>query len=201
MPEHSKVWIHPTAEISRSAEIGEGTRIWNLCQIREGAHIGKMCIVGRGVYVDSGVRIGDKVKIQNHALIYHGTIIENGVFIGPGVIFTNDKRPRSINPDGKIKSDTDWTVGTIYVREGASIGAGCVILPDIVIGKFAMVGAGSLVSRDVPDFGLMIGNPARLVGFVCKCGSKLSNTENRKHTCSACGSWYELMPLVDNIQK
>lgn len=194
MSAHSNVWIHPSAEVSKTAEIGEGTRIWNLCQIRENAQIGKSCTLGKGVYIDFGVRIGDNVKIQNHSLIYHGTTIGDGVFIGPGVIFTNDKRPRSINPDGTIKLDSDWIVGTIHVREGASIGAGCVILPNLEIGKFSMVGAGSLVSRDVLDFGLMIGSPARHVGFVCKCGTKLNYSENELHICSACGSTYNLGP-------
>lgn len=165
--------IHPTAEVAESAEIGSGTRIWHHVHIREGVRLGRDCIIGKGAYIDTGVHLGDQVKIQNGANVYHGTEIEDGVFVGPGAIFTNDRRPRAITPEGKLKSDADWTLGRILVRNGASIGAGAIILPNVTIGRFAMVGAGAVVTRDVPDYGLVLGIPARLSDFVCPCGSPL----------------------------
>jgi len=179
--------IHPTAEVSKLANIGPETSIWNNCQVRENAFIGHGAILGKDVYVDFDVQIGDNVKIQNGAYIYHGTTIESGVFIGPGVIFTNDKRPRAINPDGTIKGDTDWEVSSILVRYGASIGAGAIILPNVTIGQFAMVGAGSVVTRDVRDHALVLGNPARQIGYVCICGEKMSGAHPERLSCPTCG--------------
>jgi UDP-2-acetamido-3-amino-2,3-dideoxy-glucuronate N-acetyltransferase len=165
--------VHPTAEVSSEAILGEGTRVWHQAQVREGARIGRNCIVGKGVYVDFHVTIGDNVKIQNGCYVYHGATLEDGVFLGPGVILTNDKHPRAINPDGSLKTDSDWVVGQILVKRGASLGAGAIVLPSVTVGAFAMVGAGSVVARDVPEHGLVYGNPARLAGFVCSCGEKL----------------------------
>lgn len=182
--------IHPTADVSDAAEIGAGVRIWNHSQVREGARIGSGSILGKDSYVDFGVQIGENVKIQNGAFVYHGTTIESGVFVGPGVIFTNDKRPRAINPDGSLKGNDDWEVGKILVCYGASVGAGSVILPNVRIGRFALVGAGSLVSRDVPDHGLVAGNPARLMGYVCKCATKLVEESAGSYVCPACGDRY-----------
>ena len=170
---NSSLFIHPTAIVSPQARIGEGTKIWHQAQVREGATLGRHCIVGKGVYIDINVTIGDNVKIQNGASVYHGVTLEDGVFVGPGVVLTNDKFPRAINPDGTLKSDADWEVSPILVRRGASLGAGAVILPGVTIGQFAMVAAGAVVTRDVPDYGLAIGNPARLRGFVCPCGHRL----------------------------
>jgi len=171
--------IHPTAEVSPKAQIGEGTRIWHHAQVREGARIGRNCIIGKNVYIDFDVTIGDNVKIQNNASVYHGVKIEDGVFIGPHACLTNDKIPRAITPTGELKSSQDWEVGRILVKYGASIGAGAVILPNVTIGRFAMVGAGAVVTRDVPDHGLVVGNPARLVGYVCRCGRRLRLQEVR----------------------
>jgi len=162
--------IHPSAIVSPQASIGEGTRIWHQAQVREGATLGHNCIIGKGVYVDFDVTIGDNVKIQNGAYVYHGVTLEDGVFVGPGVILTNDKLPRAVNPDGTLKSDADWEVSPTLVKRGASLGAGAVILPGVTIGQFAMVAAGAVVTHDVPDYGLVMGNPARLRGFVCPCG-------------------------------
>lgn len=167
---HFALTIHPTADVSSGAAIGDGTRIWHEAQVREGARLGANCIVGKGVYIDFDVPIGNAVKIQNRASIYHGTTIEDGVFIGPHVVFTNDRLPRAITPDGQPKSDDDWEVGQTLVRYGASVGAGSVILPGITIGTFALVGAGSVVTRDVPDHALVVGNPARIAGYACRCG-------------------------------
>lgn len=165
--------IHPSAEVSPQAQIGEGTRIWHQAQVREGTRIGDNCIIGKGVYVDFDVVIGNNVKIQNNASVYHGVTIEDGVFIGPHACLLNDKIPRAISPSGELKGDADWEAGKILIKYGASIGAGAVLLPDVTIGRFAMVGAGAVVTKDVVDHGLVVGNPARLVGYVCKCGRRL----------------------------
>ena len=168
-----QVFIHPTAEVSAQATIGTGVRIWHHVQIRERVRIGRHCIIGKSVYVDFDVVIGDNVKIQNGCFLYHGSALEDGVFLGPGVILTNDKLPRAINPDGSLKTDSEWTVGEILIKRGASLGASVVVLPNVVIGEFAMIGAGSIVTKSVPDYGLAVGNPARLIGFVCPCGGRL----------------------------
>ncbi len=191
-----KVRIHATAEVAESAQIGEGTSIWHQCQIRPDAQIGRNCIFGKGVYVDFGVKIGDNVKVQNYVSIYHGVEIEDGVFIGPHVCFTNDNLPRAINPDGTLKSADDWVLGRILIRRGAALGANSTILPKVVIGEWAMVGSGSVVSKDVPAYGLVYGNPARLHGFVCPCGQRLEAAGQDAETvhahCPKCGAQIEI---------
>ncbi len=171
------VRIHPTADVSDSAEIGAGTMIWHQCQVRENAHLGKNCILAKGVYIDFGVHLGDNVKVQNYVSIYHGVEIEDGVFVGPHVCFTNDNLPRAVNPDGSLKSGDDWELGHILVKRGAALGANSTILPKVVIGEWALVGSGSVVTKDVPPHGLVVGNPARLIGFVCACGTRLEAGE------------------------
>ncbi len=175
-----KVYIHPTADVSPEAVLGEGTKVWHQAQVREGAVLGRNCILGKGAYVDFGVQIGDNVKIQNRASVYHGVTLESGVFVGPHVIFTNDKLPRAINPDGSPKSDDDWELGRILAKEGAALGAGSIIVTNVTIGRFAMVGAGAVVTRDVPDYGLVYGNPARLVGYVCSHGHQAEPTGEQR---------------------
>jgi UDP-2-acetamido-3-amino-2,3-dideoxy-glucuronate N-acetyltransferase len=165
--------IHESAQVHPRAKIGENVRIWNWVQVREDAEIGDNSIISKGVYVDFGVKIGRNVKIQNNVSVYHGVTIEDGVFVGPHVCFTNDKRPRAINPDGTLKGADDWVVAPIMLRYGCSIGANSTITPGVTIGRFAMVGAGAVVTRDIPDYGLVVGNPARLVGHVCACGERL----------------------------
>jgi acetyltransferase-like isoleucine patch superfamily enzyme len=165
-----KFFAHESAEVSDKALIGEGTKIWNWVQVRENVKIGKNCILSKGVYIDSGVTIGDNVKIQNNVSVYHGVTIEDGVFLGPHVCFTNDKLPRAINPDGSLKNASDWIVSETVVRMGASIGANSTILSGVTIGRFALVGLGSVVSKDVEDFTLVYGNPARVHGRVDKSG-------------------------------
>lgn len=169
--------IHPTADVSPQALIGEGTRIWANVQVRERAQIGRNCIIGRNCYIEFDVTIGDNVKIQNNASLYVGLTVEDGVFIGPHVIFTNDKLPRAINPDGSLKSATDWHVGKTHVRYGAAIGAGAVIVTGVTVGRWGMVGSGSVVTKDVPDFGLVVGNPARLIGYVSATGVRCASSE------------------------
>lgn len=196
--------IHPTADVSPEASIGQGTVIWHQAQVREGAQIGKNCIIGKGAYVDFGVAIGDNVKVQNGAFIYHGATIEDGVFVGPNACLLNDRLPRAVTPAGTLKEESDWTVGQIRVRYGASLGAGAIVLPGVSIGRFAMVGAGAVVTRDVPDHGLVAGNPARLFGFACRCGQRLIETsrQERQSTghCPLCKLDYTLdLPDDPNI--
>lgn len=169
----SRFFAHASAEVSPEAVIGDGTKIWQHCHVREGAIVGRDCVLAKGVYIDAGVEIGDNVKIQNGISVYRGVTLEDGVFCGPHCVFTNDSQPRAINPDGSLKGPADWVVRKTRVRCGASIGAHATILCGLSIGKWAMVGAGAVVTHDVPDFALVFGNPARFRGFVCPCGEKL----------------------------
>jgi acetyltransferase-like isoleucine patch superfamily enzyme len=186
----SGVYIHPTADVSSKSQIGTGTQIWHQAQVREGSCLGSECIVGKGTYVDFDVEIGNRVKIQNYALIYHGATIEDGVFIGPRACLVNDKVPRAITAGGTLKSAADWQVGHITVRYGASVGAGAIVLPGVTVGRFAMIGAGAVVTKDVPAFGLVVGQPARLAGYVCCCGQRLSPVADGDLQCSTCQLQY-----------
>ncbi len=188
-------YVHPTADLSPKASIGRGTRIWHQAQIREGARIGTDCIIGKGVYIDFDVVIGNMVKIQNYVSVYHGSTVEDGVFLGPYVCLTNDKRPRAITPEGALKREEDWESGFILIRHGASIGAGAVILPDVTVGRFAMVGAGALVTRDVPGHGLVVGTPAALSGYACRCGHRLTQDNSGTWFCQVCLRVYELQGI------
>jgi len=183
--------IHPAAEVSPEAHIGAGTRIWNQVQVREHAHIGEACNIGKGVYIDAHVHIGSRVKIQNHVSVFEGVTLEDGVFVGPHVCFTNDLFPRAITPDGKLKGATDWEITPTLVKYGASIGAGSIILCGVTIGEFALIGAGSMVTRDVPPHALVVGNPARQHGYVCRCARRLTNVREHEGEligwCEACG--------------
>lgn len=162
--------IHPTADVSGQAVIGTGTQVWNNAQIREEANIGENCIIGKGVYIDHGVSIGNNVKVQNNVSIYHGVTIEDAVYIGPHACFTNDKKPRAVNENGELKAAGDWDVIATVVKKGASIGANSTILPGLIIGEYAMVGAGSVVTKDIPSYTLAFGNPARERGRVNENG-------------------------------
>lgn len=169
--------IHSTAEVSPRAKIGEGSRIWHYVQIREGVEIGQNCIVGKNVYIDFDVKVGNNVKIQNSALLYHGLTVEDGVFIGPAACMTNDVFPRAITPEGQLKGNDDWEVGSIVLKYGSSIGAGALILPNVTVGRFALVAAGAVVTKSVPDHALVVGTPARVAGYVCKCGRKMEQKD------------------------
>lgn len=185
-------YVHPTAEVSPDARIGRGTRIWNRAQVREGACLGENCIVGKDAYIDLDVQVGSNVKIQNSVLVYHGAIVEDGVFLGPQVCITNDRYPRAINPDGSLKGTSDWEVGATVIRYGASVGAGAILVTGIEIGRFAMVGAGAVVTGDVPSHALVLGVPARIAGYVCACGHPLHMSDERHGYCESCQSVTEL---------
>jgi UDP-2-acetamido-3-amino-2,3-dideoxy-glucuronate N-acetyltransferase len=188
--------IHPTAEVSNEAIIGDGTSIWHQAQVRPGVSLGKNCIIGKGVYIDADVQIGSNVKIQNYVSVYHGVILEDGVFIGPHVCFTNDMRPRAINVDGSIKSADDWELSKTLIKRGAALGANSTVRCGITVGEWAMCGSGSVLTRNVPDYGLVYGNPARLHGFVCPCGEQLVKDgvhgEKVVGKCPKCGQNIEI---------
>ena len=190
MIERADVRIHPTAEVSPEAVIGPGSSIWNQAQVRERARIGSGCVIGKNVYVDFDVVLGDDVKVQNNVSIFHGVTVEDGVFVGPHVCFTNDRVPRAINVDGSLKTDADWEVSPTLVRRGAALGANSTILPGVTIGRWAMIGSGSVVTRDVIDYELVAGNPARRLGSVCPCGQPLRDVDGVpfRGSCPRCGN-------------
>jgi acetyltransferase-like isoleucine patch superfamily enzyme len=169
--------------IDRRAIIGLGTKVWENSQVRENAIIGRDCTIARNVYIGPGVKIGNSVKIQNNALIYEPSLIEDGVFIGPGAIFTNDLHPRAINQDGIKKTEEDWNKEGVKVEYGASIGAGAICIAPVKIGKWSMIAAGSVVTKDVLPFSLVAGVPAKQVGWVGKTGVKLIQKEANLFVC------------------
>lgn len=158
--------IHPSATIDPSAHIGEGSLVWVNVQVRENAEIGNRCVLSKDVYIDCNVSIGDECKIQNSVSVYDGVTIESKVFVGPNASFTNDKVPRAFS--------TNWEITKTMVKQGASLGANCTVICGIVIGEYAMVAAGSVVTKDVPPYTLVAGNPARVVGKIDKAGNKIS---------------------------
>lgn len=161
----SNIYIDPAAHVSSDAKLGDGTKIWINAQVRESATIGANCIISKDVYIDSGVTIGNSCKIQNSVSVYQGVTIEDDVFVGPNVSFTNDKVPRAFN--------VDWTITNTLVKKGASLGANSTIICGITIGEYAMVAAGSVATKDVPPFTLVVGNPARVVAKIDKYGNKI----------------------------
>jgi UDP-2-acetamido-3-amino-2,3-dideoxy-glucuronate N-acetyltransferase len=165
--------IHESAYVE-DAKIGDGTNIWHFAHVRKGAKIGKNCNIGKDVYIDTNVEIGDNCKIQNFATVYQGVKLGDNVFVGPHVCFTNDMYPRALIWNEEKLEKT-------LVEDGASVGANSTIVAGITIGKHAMIGAGSVVTKDVPDHGLVFGNPARLKGFVCECGTKLTKKSEKKN--------------------
>lgn len=162
--------IHHSADVESGAVVGAGTRVWAQSQIRAGAVVGCDCVIGRNVFVDRDVAVGDRCKIQNNATLHEGVVLHDGVFVGPAVVFTNDRLPRAITASGELKTTADWVLGRTVVCHGAAIGAGALIVTGTRIGRWAMVGAGSVVTRDVPDHGLVVGNPARLIGYLSANG-------------------------------
>ncbi|MBT2553697.1 acyltransferase [Arthrobacter sp. ISL-5] len=181
--------IAPSADVSDQAILGEGTKVWHLAQVREQANLGKNCIVGRGAYVGTGVQIGENTKIQNYALVYEPAVLGKGVFIGPAVVLTNDTYPRSVSPDGSLKSAHDWTPVGVTIEDGASIGARAVCVAPLTVGRWATVAAGAVVTKDVPAFALVAGVPARRLGWVGKAGEPLRQ-EGGFWVCPATGAKY-----------
>ena len=192
--------IAASADVSPDASIGSGTAIWHLAQVREHASVGQACVVGRGAYIGAGVRIGNNVKIQNYALVYEPAVVEDGAFIGPAAVLTNDQYPRSVNPDGSLRSAEDWEPVGVTLLEGASVGARVVCVAPVTVGRWALVAAGATVVRDVPDFALVVGTPARRVGWVGRAGLPLQPApESGMWTCPVSGATYR--ELADDVLK
>ncbi len=180
------VYIHPTALVE-TQQIGAGTRIWAFAHIMKGASIGKNCNIGDHCFIESDAKIGDNVTVKNGNMIWDGITLEDGVFVGPHVFFTNDVYPRSGRlPEARKRYDSrEWLQRTL-VRKGASLGAGAVVLAGVTLHEFCMVGAGAVVTKDIPAYALVVGNPARVRGWVCKCGLRLT-FDGEHATCASCG--------------
>jgi acetyltransferase-like isoleucine patch superfamily enzyme len=184
-----------TADVDVSAIIGQGSSIWHLSQVRDGVKMGENCVIGRGAYIGSGVIMGDNCKVQNYALVYEPAVIGDGVFIGPAVTLTNDQFPRAVNPDGSLKSGADWDAVGVTIKDGASIGARAVCIAPVTIGAWALVAAGAVVSKDVPDFALVTGVPAKRVRWVGRAGVPLVNIGDNRLRCPTTGAIYnEIAP-------
>ncbi|MFI0719859.1 acyltransferase [Streptomyces sp. NPDC021224] len=185
--------VQPTAQVDETAEIGAGSSVWELAQIREQAVLGTGCVVGRGAYVGTGVVIGDNVKLQNYALVYEPARLGDGVFVGPAAVLTNDQYPRSVDPEGKQKRGGDWEAVGVTVAEGASLGARSVCVAPVSVGRWALVAAGAVVTRDVPDFALVAGVPAKRLGWVGRAGVRLTERDGEPGVweCPRTGALYD----------
>jgi len=188
----ANIYIHPTSVVDENAHIGAGTRVWHFCHLMPGCKIGDGCNIGQNVYVDSNVIIGNRVKIQNNVSIYNGVIIEDDVFLGPSVVFTNVINPRSFI---ERKAEFRKTI----VRKGATIGANATILCGVEIGDYAMVGAGSVVTKNINPYSIVIGNPAVQDGWVSKSGNRLYFDQDNIGVCSHSGEKYKLHNGMVNL--
>ncbi|MGB5951898.1 MAG: acyltransferase [Ornithinimicrobium sp.] len=165
--------VASSADVDASAHLGEGCVVWHLAQVREAAALGADCVIGRGAYIGAGVHLGARCKVQNYALVYEPADLSDGVFIGPAAVLTNDEHPRAITPEGALKGSEEWKPVGVIIERGASIGARAVCVAPVLIGAWATVGAGAVVTRDVPAHALVVGVPARQVGWVGEVGEPL----------------------------
>jgi len=187
--------IAPTADVDATATIGEGSSIWHLAQVRDQAQLGQNCIIGRGAYIGSGAILGDNCKVQNYALVYEPAVLGNGVFIGPAAVLTNDEYPRAINPDGTLKSASDWDSVGVTIGDGASIGARAVCIAPVKIGAWALVAAGAVVTKDVPEYALVAGVPAKRIRWVGRSGVPLEPAGDNRFRCPITQNTYlEISP-------
>jgi acetyltransferase-like isoleucine patch superfamily enzyme len=182
--------VQPTADVAGSAELGARTRVWHLAQVREGARLGDDCNIGRGAYIGPGVVLGDACKVQNYALVYEPARLGDGVFIGPGAVLTNDEFPRAANPDLSLKSADDWHAVGVTIERGASIGARAVCIAPLTVGAWALVAAGAVVTKDVPAHALVVGVPARRIGWVGRLGKPLIQQDDGTWRCPESGERY-----------
>lgn len=187
-----KFFVHSSSFVDKNADIGSSTKIWHFCHIMSGAKIGKNCTLGQNVFIGENVVIGNNVKLQNNVSVFEGVELEAGVFCGPGVTFTNVKMPRAFRSANKKYDKTK-------VGKGATVGANSTIICGTTVGKYAFIGAGSVVTHDAPDYGLVFGNPAKLHGFICQCGRKLEFKKNKKALCPNCQKKYILQK--DSVRK
>lgn len=179
-------FIHESSYVEEGAKIGEGTNIWHYCHVMPDTDIGQNCNIGQNTFVASGVKIGDNVKIQNNVSVYKGVILEDDVFLGPSMVFTN-----VINPRSHINRKDQYQ--TTLVKKGATVGANATIVCGITLGQYSFVGAGAVVTRDIPPYALVFGNPGKLQGWMCQCGEKISFSEDKEGSfadCEICGSKY-----------
>jgi acetyltransferase-like isoleucine patch superfamily enzyme len=173
-------YIHPTAIVETGVQVGAGTTIWHHAHVREGATIGEACNLGKNVYVDAGVTVGNRVKVQNNVSVYTGVELGDDVFVGPSAVFTNDRVPRAAG---------SWTLSTTTVGRGASVGANATVVAGVEIGEWAMIGAGAVVVRSVDPYEVVVGNPARRLGWVCQCGRvRVRSNEAPAIDCHKCGT-------------
>jgi UDP-2-acetamido-3-amino-2,3-dideoxy-glucuronate N-acetyltransferase len=179
-------YVHPSACIDEGAKIGEATKVWHFCHVSSEAVLGKRCILGQNVFVDYGVRVGDRCKIQNNVSIYKGVTLEDEVFCGPSCVFTNVVTPRA-----GIERKSEFA--PTLVKRGATIGANATIVCGTTVGQYALIGAGAVVSRDVPDYALILGVPGRISGWVCSCGEVLCHlNQTGRHTCRRCNATFDV---------
>ena len=191
MTKTSEFFVHESSYVDEGVEIGPGSRIWHFCHVMTGSQIGAQCRIGQNVVIGPRVRLGDNVKVQNNVSIYEGVTLEDDVFCGPSMVFTNVFTPRSAFP----RNTADAFLPT-RVKRGASIGANATIVCGVTIGQHAMIGAGAVVTRDVPDYGIFFGNPARQRGWACQCGARIVLQAQRAE-CEDCGRMYSLGPNGD----
>jgi len=179
-PKKEEYFVHPSSYIDENVSVGRGTKIWHFCHIMKGARLGKNCNLGQNVFIAEGVKIGNNVKIQNNVSVYMGVTVEDDCFLGPSAVFTNILNPRSRYPQ------KDKFIKTL-VKKGTTIGANATIICGITLGKHSFIGAGCVVTKDVPDYGLVIGNPGHLAGWMCACGKKLNKGSSDTICCLGCG--------------